>query len=215
MLGSTTSIENTFRALDRSHTLYLRRIIHRDAKDVLTLSYSSESSPALAEFRHHYLKIVLSLLYLYFLSTSFLFLVWWHWHLKHCLRVSLLTLGPSCPLLTILLSDLVECGRLLQKVMAVWRTFFFILNAPNSHYSLHLTQHACSNSKERGTYGHFYLQRAFLPDWIGITALWGHITGVFFQGQKKPLRIKCGIYFWWIWRVKKTWSWWPRGEGGE
>jgi hypothetical protein len=41
----------------------------------LTLSYSSEGSPALAVFRHHYLKMVFSYLYLDFLTTSFLFLV--------------------------------------------------------------------------------------------------------------------------------------------
>jgi hypothetical protein len=41
----------------------------------LTLSHSSEGSPALAVFRHHKLKIVVSELYLDFLTTSFLFLV--------------------------------------------------------------------------------------------------------------------------------------------
>ncbi len=46
----------------------------------------------------------------------------------------LLTLGPSCPLQTILLSDLVECDGPLQIVMAFWRTFFKIWCAPNSNY---------------------------------------------------------------------------------
>jgi hypothetical protein len=40
--------------------------------------------------------------------------------------MSLLHLGPSCPLQTILLSDLVGCDSLLQIVMAVWRAFFKI-----------------------------------------------------------------------------------------
>ncbi len=40
------------------------------------------------------------------------------------IKVSLLLLGPSCPLQTILVSDLVGCGSPLQIVMAVWRTFF-------------------------------------------------------------------------------------------
>jgi hypothetical protein len=32
-------------------------------------------------------------------------------------------LGPSCPLQAILLGDLIGCGKSLQIVMAVWRTF--------------------------------------------------------------------------------------------
>ncbi len=43
---------------------------------------------------------------------------------KSGLKVPLLTLGPSCPLQTILLSDLLGCGSPLQILMAVWRTFF-------------------------------------------------------------------------------------------
>ncbi len=37
---------------------------------------------------------------------------------------ALTAIGPSCPLQTILLSDLVGCDSLLQIVMAVWRSFF-------------------------------------------------------------------------------------------
>ncbi len=74
------------------------------------------------------------------LTTSFLFLVeklglkiigkvlaW-----KSGLEVPLLPLGPSCPLRTILLSDLVGCGSLLQIVMVVWRIFFENLLAKQS-----------------------------------------------------------------------------------
>jgi hypothetical protein len=74
-------------------------------------------------------KIVFSSLKLDFLTTSFLFpmvtlyffnkslgqvLAW-----KSGLKVHLLPLGPSCPLQTILLSDLVKCDSPLQIVMAV------------------------------------------------------------------------------------------------
>ncbi len=65
-----------------------------------------------------------------FLTTSFLFLVvslafkqidqvlkW-----KSGLKVPLLPLGPSCPLQTILLSDLVGCDSPHQIVIVIWRT---------------------------------------------------------------------------------------------
>ncbi len=67
-----------------------------------------------------------------FLITSLLFLVvtlalnkkhrssW-----KSGLKRPLLHLGPSCPLQTILLSDLVRCGIPLQIVMPVWHAFLF------------------------------------------------------------------------------------------
>jgi hypothetical protein len=42
------------------------------------------------------------------------------------LKVTLLPVGPSCPLKTILQSDLAGCGSLLQIVMAVWHAFFYI-----------------------------------------------------------------------------------------
>ncbi len=41
---------------------------------------------------------------------------------KSGLKVPFLLLGRSCPLQTILLSDLVECDSPLQIAMAVWRT---------------------------------------------------------------------------------------------
>jgi hypothetical protein len=58
--------------------------------------------------------------------TSFLYLVMtliivWAW--KSCFKVSLLSLGSSCPLQTILLSDLVICDSQLQIVVAVQHTF--------------------------------------------------------------------------------------------
>ncbi len=43
---------------------------------------------------------------------------------KSGLKVPLLLLGPSCPLQTILLSDLVGCDSPLQIVMVIWRFFF-------------------------------------------------------------------------------------------
>ncbi len=46
---------------------------------------------------------------------------------KSGLKVSLLPLGPSCRLQTILLSDLVGCACQLQIELAVWRTFFLNL----------------------------------------------------------------------------------------
>jgi hypothetical protein len=74
-------------------------------------------------------------------------------------RSGLLPLGPSCPLQTILLSDLIGCGSLLQKVMAVWRTFF----------KFDACQTTKSNKIARN--GHFNLQRAVVPDWMANTAL--------------------------------------------
>jgi hypothetical protein len=43
---------------------------------------------------------------------------------KSGLIVPLLPLGPSCPLKTILLTDLLGCYSPLQIVMAIWRIFF-------------------------------------------------------------------------------------------
>jgi hypothetical protein len=59
------------------------------------------------------------------------------------LKVPLMPLGPSCPLQTILLSDLVGCGSLLQIVMAVGISFFTFKVCQQPLYSLqpHPTQH--------------------------------------------------------------------------
>ncbi len=86
-----------------------------------------------------------------------------------------LPLGPSCPLQTILLSDLVGCGSPLQIVMAVCLHFFEILSAPNCHYYL---QRAVTPDpwqvqifkKVRQT-AITFLQMAVTPDWIGSIAL--------------------------------------------
>ncbi len=43
---------------------------------------------------------------------------------KSGLKVTLLPLGPPCPLQTILLSDLVGCDNPLLIIVAIWRTFF-------------------------------------------------------------------------------------------
>jgi hypothetical protein len=80
----------------------------------LTLSYSSKGSPSLTVFRHrhHKLKIVLPELPL---VSPYVDLAQ--------RQVHLLPLGPSCPLQTILQSDLVGCDIPLQIVMVVWRAF--------------------------------------------------------------------------------------------
>jgi hypothetical protein len=71
------------------------------------------------------------------------------------LKVPLMSLGPSFPLQTVMLSDLVGYGSPLLKVMAVWRTFYsleaiivcsgllhlpskfkFKKSAPNVHFHL-------------------------------------------------------------------------------
>ncbi len=121
---------------------------------VLTLSYSSESSPALAVFRPHYLfKLTIPGFAHNCLPVSCgdfgfkkilgLELAW-----KSGLKVPFLPLGGSCPLQTILLSDLVGCDSPLQIVMAFWHTisvstglshpnqiaWFQTKRAPNCHY---------------------------------------------------------------------------------
>jgi hypothetical protein len=50
------------------------------------------------------------------------------------LKVPLLPLGPSCPLQTILLNDLVGCGSPLQILMSLWRTFYNFKHAKQPLY---------------------------------------------------------------------------------
>jgi hypothetical protein len=74
----------------------------------------------------------LTTVYLDFLTTICL---WWHWLYKKILglvlawksglKMPFLTLWCSCPLQTILLSDLVRCDSPLQIVMAYWHTIIF------------------------------------------------------------------------------------------
>ncbi len=45
------------------------------------------------------------------------------------------SVGPSCPLQTILLSALVRFDSPLQKVMDIWCTFLKIWSSPKIHYS--------------------------------------------------------------------------------
>jgi hypothetical protein len=99
---------------------------------VLTLSYSSKGSPALAVFRHH--------------KLSYANYTWMSIQPPSCIlwsRIGLYTRPQSAftafrALLssaqTIPLSDLVRCDSLLQIVMAVWRAFLKIWSAPKSHY---------------------------------------------------------------------------------
>ena len=53
---------------------------------------------------------------------------------KSGLKVPFLPLGHSCPLQTILLSDLVGCDSPLQIVMAVWRHFCLNSNFQKMHF---------------------------------------------------------------------------------
>ncbi len=64
-------------------------------------------------------------------------------------------LGPSCPLQTILLSNLVGHDSPLQIIMAVWQTFFKFEARLNSHYCLRQTV--------------ITIYRG-LPDWMGSIA---------------------------------------------
>jgi hypothetical protein len=77
---------------------------------------------------------------------------------------------------TILLSDLVACGSPSQKVMAVWRTF--LLNLKPAKQSL------TSISEKNPPNGHFIMHGTFVPDWMGSTALLGHITSFFSRADK-------------------------------
>jgi hypothetical protein len=85
--------------------------------------------------------------------------------------VPLLPLGPSCFLQTILLSDLVRCEILLQIAMAIWRAFAkfeahqtAIIVSSGLPYPTHQDQ---IKRKVRQNKGHYYLQRAVTPDWMG------------------------------------------------
>jgi hypothetical protein len=118
------------------------------------------------------------------------YFLWWHWLYNKKAKTHrssigleirpLQPLGPSCPLQTILLGDLVGCGNPLQIVMAVWRTFFN-LSALNSHYSL---QRATTPDPASSPNCHYHLQRAVIPDWMGSTALRRHITAFFSRAEK-------------------------------
>ncbi len=90
------------------------------ALSFLTLSYSSECSPALA---------VSDIINSTFSSANHTWIslqppscfLWWYWFKKVLawtteLKVSLLPLGPSSPLQTILLSDMVVCDSQLECV---------------------------------------------------------------------------------------------------
>ncbi len=117
----------------------------------VTLSYSSQGSPVLAVFRHHYCNSKLSQANYTLISlqppSSIL---WWHWLLKKILglvlawksglKVPLLPLGPSCPLQTILMNDLFGCDSPLQIAMAVWYNYFNWKRASGLSLSHHLTQ---------------------------------------------------------------------------
>ncbi len=75
------------------------------------------------------MKVILRSLHCKILKKSLpgLVLAW-----KSNLKMPILAFGPSCPLQTILLSDLVGCDSPLQIVTAVWRPFFKIWTVPKS-----------------------------------------------------------------------------------
>jgi hypothetical protein len=79
---------------------------------------------------------------------------------KSGLKMPLLPYRPSCPLQTILLSDLVGYDNLLQIVMSVWRTFF----------KFEVRQ----------------IPLLSAAGWIGRIVLWEHIT-TFFSRVKETL----------------------------
>ncbi len=80
-------------------------------------------------------------------------------------KVPFLPLGRSCPLQTILLSDLVGCYSPLQIVMAFWRIIIVRRGLSNP------TQKVWIQTK-RAPNCHYYLQRAVTPKWMGSIALW-------------------------------------------
>ncbi len=83
---------------------------------------------------------------------------------KSGLKVPFLPLGHSCPLKTILLSDLVGCDSPLQIVMAFWRTI--IVSKGLSHPAQKDLIHT-----KRAPNCHYYLQRSITSDWMGSIAL--------------------------------------------
>ncbi len=93
---------------------------------------------------------------------------------KSGLNGPFLPLGCSCPLQTIMLSNLVWCDFPLQIVMTFWGTIIV------SRGLSHLTQNVWIQTK-RAPNCHYYLQRAVTPDWMGSIALWKHIRVFFFM----------------------------------
>ncbi len=99
---------------------------------------------------------------------------WWHrlkkkmlglvlaW--KSGLKVPFLTLGRSCPLQTLLLSDLVGYDSPLKIVMAFWHSIIVSRGLSNT------TQKVWIQSK-RAPNCHLYLQRDVTPCWMGRIAL--------------------------------------------
>ncbi len=84
---------------------------------------------------------------------------------KSGLKEPFWTLGHSCPLQTILLSDLVGCGSPLQIVIAFWSTIIVSIGLS------HPTQKVWIRTKRAPNY-HYYQQRAVTADWMGSIALW-------------------------------------------
>jgi hypothetical protein len=85
----------------------------------------------------------------------------------------LLHLRASCPLQTILLSDLVRCGSLYVESNGRL-AHFEICCTQNTYYSLQRAPTpypASSNIKRSVPNCHFYLQRAVVSDWMGSIAL--------------------------------------------
>jgi hypothetical protein len=84
---------------------------------------------------------------------------------KSGLKVPFLPLGRSCPLQTILLSDLVGCDSPLQIVMAFWCNIMYIVSR-----GCHTRPRKFEHTK-RASNCYYYLQRAVTPAWMGSIAL--------------------------------------------
>jgi hypothetical protein len=117
------------------------------------------------------------------LSSSIL---WWHWLFtknprsllawKSGLKVPFLALGRSCPLKTILLSDLVGCDSPLQIVMAFWRTIIV------SRGLSHPTQKVWIQTKRVPNCDYYSICRGLWQpnEWAALPS--HNISGRFFQG---------------------------------
>jgi hypothetical protein len=97
---------------------------------------------------------------------------------KSGLKVLFLTLGRSCPLQTILLSDLVECDSPLHIVMAFWS---IILSAEGCH-----TQPRKFEFKQKGRQTAITISRGLShpTEWAALPS--ENISGRFFSRVEKP-----------------------------
>ncbi len=150
-----------WRGEDILQTKWLENIVECGS---LALSYSSEGSPALAVCRPQSLNS-LKLNIPRFLHNCLPISCGDIGSGNRALKVHFMPLWRSCPLKTILLSDLVGCDSPLQIVMAFWGTIIV------SRGMSHPTQKVWIQTK-RVPNCHHYLHRAVTPNWMGSIALW-------------------------------------------